>query len=313
MGRSMLLLVIALACSFLTLEIHAQDNHVYERLVSEGVYFNDDVRLRLPEPTMADGLDREQQLAGIEAVARPRYSVQQLMRPSVVAPFVLEIRKIDVAGWGPARGVDVYFVAHGELELLYDEDFLQDLARESEARSPSQLPTEVVFLEANELSERTLRIDEKMAGREVWFHSRFSLFDRVYLRVTRHAVVTTGDESVLVAARLDERFLGDAKYPNGWWPLARNNLGDLTFGEAHDYASAGFYLKATELIEPEGAIFIEYHQVFDEREEWFSGANLLRSKLPLLVQDGVRKFRSRLTRASEALARKPQADEAAGR
>ena len=54
----------------------------------------------------------------------------------------------------------------------------------------------------------------------------------------------------------------------------------------------------TELIEPQGALFVEYHLVFDEPKAWFGGANLLRSKLPLMVQDNIRKFRRELTKDS---------------
>jgi hypothetical protein len=42
-------------------------------------------------------------------------------------------------------------------------------------------------------------------------------------------------------------------------------------------------------------VFVEYHLVFDELPEWFNGANLLRSKLPIVCQDGVRKFRRRVS------------------
>ena len=43
-----------------------------------------------------------------------------------------------------------------------------------------------------------------------------------------------------------------------------------------------------------GAVLVEYHLVFEEPQGWFGGSNLLRSKLPLVCQDGVRKFRRRM-------------------
>jgi hypothetical protein len=39
--------------------------------------------------------------------------------------------------------------------------------------------------------------------------------------------------------------------------------------------------------------------IFDEPNGWFGGANLLRSKLPLVIQDEVRNFRRRLAAASK--------------
>ena len=46
-------------------------------------------------------------------------------------------------------------------------------------------------------------------------------------------------------------------------------------------------------------MFIECHMIFDEPRGWFGGANLLRSKLPLAVQEEVRNFRRRLSAASQ--------------
>ena len=37
------------------------------------------------------------------------------------------------------------------------------------------------------------------------------------------------------------------------------------------------------------------HAVFDEPAGWFNGANLFRSKLPILLQDKVRSVRRRLS------------------
>jgi hypothetical protein len=76
-------------------------------------------------------------------------------------------------------------------------------------------------------------------------------------------------------------------------PLVRDEAGKQKLGQPHPYHAAGGYLKATRLHEPAGAVLVEYHLTFDEPAGWFSGANLLRSKLPIVSQDGVRKFRRR--------------------
>ena len=51
------------------------------------------------------------------------------------------------------------------------------------------------------------------------------------------------------------------------------------------------YLKITKLAEPAGAVFAEQHITFVEPHGWFDGENLLRSKLPLSVQENVRSTR----------------------
>jgi hypothetical protein len=43
-------------------------------------------------------------------------------------------------------------------------------------------------------------------------------------------------------------------------------------------------------------LLIEVHMVFAEPKGWFEGRNLLRSKLPPVMQDSVRKFRRQLAK-----------------
>ncbi len=50
----------------------------------------------------------------------------------------------------------------------------------------------------------------------------------------------------------------------------------------------------TRLARPEGALFFEMHVVIHEPEAWFGGPNLLRSKMPLVIQENVRNLRRRL-------------------
>jgi len=119
------------------------------------------------------------------------------------------------------------------------------------------------------------------------------LFDRVSVSGTMHAMLTRSSDSVVLAAISDPRFAMDAKFPNTLRPIRRDESGQISTGSAQPYSGAAWYCKATRLAKPAGAVLIEYHLVFDEPMAWFNGANLLRSKLPLLVQDGVRKFRRR--------------------
>ena len=53
------------------------------------------------------------------------------------------------------------------------------------------------------------------------------------------------------------------------------------------------------MAQPSDAMLIEYHVVFEEPEAWFQGANLLSSKLPLVIQDVVRSFRRKLVNLAD--------------
>ena len=100
-----------------------------------------------------------------------------------------------------------------------------------------------------------------------------------------------------IAAIIDPRFSKSAAHPNHWQAVDRNERGESKLGPPQPYESAGLYAKVTRMKEPAGALFIEYHHTFCEPEAWFSGTALLRSKLPMVIQDAVRKLRRRLVEA----------------
>jgi hypothetical protein len=119
----------------------------------------------------------------------------------------------------------------------------------------------------------------------------------VEVNATRHALLGRGPDCFLVAARIDPRFAADSAYPNRWRAISRDEAGYARLGPWNPYSAGGLYLQVTRLAAPPNAVFIELHQVFDEPQGWFSGANLLRSKLPLVVQEEIRTFRRKLAAA----------------
>jgi hypothetical protein len=292
MGSRICLLLVAMsahlaACS--RVEAGEPPNVIYAALVEtpqaqprEGV--------RLPPPTMADGLDVDGQRKVLKTLADDSRPLEALLRKSVVAPFVLKISDDRTSGAGlsgTGRRVDVWFVVHGDFARLTSEDFLLDQltpdAKANQEKSDFQGRT----LTASELEARSIAL----ASNERLVHLDFNLFDRVQMSVTSQAMLTRSDDSAIVAGRLDPRFHEDRLLPNRWQPLSRDSLGRLKAGQSQPYQTAGWYLKATRLHEPAGSVLMEYHLAFDEPHDWFDGANLLRSKLPLVTQDAVRRFR----------------------
>src|SRR5262245_40278467 len=98
---------------------HADANHVYCKLLPSGVTVGPKLLARRAPPTLPDGLDARAQQAVLRKVAGEDYSVEELVRKSAVAPHVLRLRDVKPADpKAPARGVDVWFVAHGELDRV---------------------------------------------------------------------------------------------------------------------------------------------------------------------------------------------------
>lgn len=269
-------------------DAHATANPLYTQLRSPGLALTAEHRQPLPAPTMADGLDAAAQRAVIEQLVQGNYSVDDFLRPSLVAPHLLKFRELEkLDPIGRVQIVELWSVAYGSLDH-FRRNPEKDVVFKQRAGS------QVHELTADELAQRQLKATASDAFEENYTYSSFEIFDKVQLSGTNHTVLTRGPESIVVAIEIDTRFNADAKFANAWRPLIRSGAQDVSLGAPQPYQGFGSYFKVTKLREPEGALFCEYHLVFLEPQGWFNGANLLRSKLPIAVQSEVRNFRREL-------------------
>jgi hypothetical protein len=267
-------------------------NEVLDRLLAKGG-LPGAADSALPKPMMADGLDRAGQRAVVVGIADVNHPIEAIERRSIVAPFILKISGDDaVERNSTLRRVDLWFIAYGKLDAIADESFWKSV-RESaggDKENRELSSTRTAILSADELRSRGIVDPDNQRH----LTADLTLFNRVRISATMRAMQTRSTDSLVLAAMLDPRFADDRQFPNCWWPIARDDNGRQQSGAAQSYRTAGWYCKATQLHEPAGALWIEYHVLFDEPAGWFNGANLLRSKLPLVVQEGVRKFRRQL-------------------
>jgi hypothetical protein len=266
---------------------HGQLNPVYHELRENGLSIGPNEPLRLPAPAMADGLTAQQQQAVIERIGGRRYSAEQLLRPSVVAPFVMQMRDVHYPDADlRARVLSVHFVAHADLDTL---------AESGELAGPGENgDDEWQFLTEESLRKRGIELEDD--AREAYLHAVRNVQNRVQVSVTIHTFWSRTDDSILLANRLDPRFVEDREFPNQWRPLTRDPAGRLQAGAPQPYDGVGGYTKITRLAEPQGALFIESHMIFAEPDGWFDGTNLLGSKMPAIVQHEVRSARRDLLR-----------------
>jgi hypothetical protein len=94
---------------------------------------------------------------------------------------------------------------------------------------------------------------------------------------------------------MDDRFQNDKQYPNIWRHINVVEE-EEKLGSPQPYTGMAGYVLVTKLPEPAGALLVEMHFLLHEPPTWFGGRNLLRSKLPTLIQDNVRSFRRKLTK-----------------
>jgi hypothetical protein len=274
------------------------DNPVFDSLMSRGVPVGGKEVVRLPSPTLADGLNAAEQRRAVERIAGEHHTWEDLTRKSVVAPFVLRISKDENEPEQRGRRLDVWFVAYGSLRTLDNKDFLQRQFRSVTSETDPENGSSTKVLTIADLKRRGLKPAGALGDTE-YVAVEFTLLDRVRLGVTTESTRSRTGESTLAASILDRRFLNDAEFPNQWRPVTRDDAGKRHLEAHQPYFGFGGYAKATRLVDPPGAIFVEYHAAFAEPQDWFGGTNLLRSKLPILAQMIVRQLRRGLeTRGS---------------
>lgn len=264
---------------------HEAANPLYKELLDPGLNVGPNLRVKLASPVMPDGLDPAKQKAVITQLIGNDYSYEEFSRKSVVAPNLLKIGDAKPSDpMTPARTVDVYFVTHGDFKLLEDDKFLDRLVNAGKGEGKGR------SLTREELAKRNIMLKPEDEKREGYGHIEFDFLEKVRLKVTGRAMWSRNAESVVAAGEIDPRFRGDAELGNEWRPITREG-GQSKVGQPQPYGGAAFYLKITKLTEPAGAMFVEQHIVFVEPHGWFEGANLLRSKLPIVVQNNVRTMR----------------------
>jgi hypothetical protein len=222
------------------------------------------------------------------------YPLDEFVRASVVAPHLLRLGDTSPSvPEAPSRSLDVFFVAFGNLKTATSREFLDRALQFNRKEGSSR------EIGAADLARRKISLKPEAARNEGFSYTVLTLLDRVEIRAAGHSFWSQTADSVLAAGQLDSRFREDADFPNQWRPLlADPDRGGKKLGDPIPYDGAEYYVKVTRLVRPEGGLFVEAHLVFTEPKKWFDGANLLRSKLPPVVQDRVRAFRRELQKAS---------------
>jgi hypothetical protein len=270
-------------------------NELFQTLVEQGVQLGPQETVQLPKPIVDESMDDAAKRRAIEAIINGRYDWETFARPSVVSPFVLKISENDRQAGKVGRQVDMYFVAFGPLSNLAGDDYIQKQLGIAASDSDTASGGRAKVLTREDLAKRSTAA-EQASGQSKWVAVESTFLGKVRIRLTTRNVKTVTDNSVVVASIVDSSFEQDPEYPNQWRSIATDDAGRRQLGPPQPYVGLASYMKATKLGGTEDMLFIEHHVVFAEPEGWFHGTNLLRSKLPIVAQDMVRKFRRNLTK-----------------
>ena len=223
----------------------AEDNAVFDELLTRGVALGE-VTVRLPAPTLADGLSPPEQQKALATVADANHPLPALLRNAVVAPLVLKIKDEPSQGTVRPRRVDLWFVVYGDFDQLGDEDFLIEQANEEARGDGQESPENGHILSADELRARGIAA----RSGESYLGARFTLFDRVQLSATMRTMLTRNADSIIMAGKLDPRFDAEGEFPNAWRSIKRDAAGRAVLDPPRPYTGMGWFAKATKLAVP---------------------------------------------------------------
>jgi hypothetical protein len=283
------------------------ENSIYVELVDKGVPLSGGDRAALPVFVMADGLDQAEQekiLKDVIAKKANGPNLQQFIANKVSAPFIQ--LSSDVPN-STSHQIDLYFVAYGNLQTVANGNFWK-------ARIGAQGKNGALdFLKDKSLKQRGLAVIDQAKIKERYaFADKIDLFSMVQVSGTARSIETIGDESVVVAIQLDPKFANDKEFPNEWRSIKFNAAGAKVVGNPQPYDGLGAYAKVTKLANPAGALFVEYHIIYNEPMGWFNGKGVLDSKLSQMIQNDVKRFRNDLKTAPAGVAAGAAAPAAGG-
>jgi hypothetical protein len=283
--------MLAAILASLLLGVGEPANPLLNELLEKGLPIPQGPTLRLPPPLMKEGLSSGEQEAILKKAAG-KNEFEYFKKDSLGAPYSLDLNAIDDKGKRIGQTIDLYFLAFGKLDKVKKEDVLNQLIGTESKKGKNVGKAKI--LSAEQLRMREIQSLNGPNLEERFACLNFLLLEKVKITGVTDNVKTSGPDWVALAMRLDPRFEKDKEFPNSWRsfdPLADEGK---AFGPPIPYSGLAGYARVTQLAQPAGALFFEMHLVLHEPEAWFGGPNLLRSKLPLLIQENVRELRKKL-------------------
>ncbi len=245
----------------------------------------------LPEFYLPDGLSADTVQSKLEKLVAEDLPLDEFLRSSQLAPQIIRLADLEDENSQPLKRLDVFFTATGDLSQLAGKRELTDLvASDSEVSQAQEIPPEALKRLGIAVAGDRSSDD---AG-EAYGYAVSNVLDRIELKTASRSFATQSGESIILAGYVDPRFRDDVEFPNTWKRMPRGDDEDEDAATSHSYPGAIYSLKVTQLPGRKHKLFVEGHVLFVEPTAWFDGANLLRSKLPPVVQSLVRRFRREL-------------------
>jgi hypothetical protein len=268
-------------------------NPVFTKVVNEGIEAGGQT-VRLAAPRLVDGQTADVQRAALKEVAGSDRALDELLRDSVTAPFIIKVRDLKTTD-ATIRQADIWFAVHGGLKKV---DPAREAARtDQKAVEVANMWFQTRLLKADEFRAGGIKLADTGSNGKSWYaHIHAKLLDRIDFEVTNHVVASESSESVVIASATDPSFDNVESLSNGWKSLAPPGSSQADAATRHPYSGGISYAKISRIAFKPGALFVEMHVAFVEPVGWFQGAPILRSKFSVAAQDQIRSLRRELAK-----------------
>jgi hypothetical protein len=264
-------------------------NLVFAQVLTKGVEAGGQT-VKLPPPRFVDGLTAGEERAALRDVAESDRAVDEMLRDSVTAPYIIKVRDQKAPG-ATIRMADLWFVVYAPLEQV---DPIRELARADQKKvDVANMSFETRMLKNDEIQSAGIKPADYAASKPEWLayvHAR--LLDRIEFDVTNHGAVSQSPSSIVVASLTDPAFDKAESKANCW----RSVTATTTGAQKQPYSGGISYAKISRCALKPGALVVEMHVAFVEPDGWFQGAPILRSKFGVVAQDQIRTLRRELAK-----------------
>jgi hypothetical protein len=270
---------------------HAQ-NSVYSQMLDQGLEMSGQ-KIQLPRPRLVDGQESAAQRAALRDVAGSDRALDDLLRDSVTAPYVMKVRDVKTTG-ATIRMADVWFVVYSDLKEV---DFGQEASRTDQKETEvANMWFQTRLLQDDVFQKIGMKLPPAAPGQNRWYsHVHARLLDRIDFEATNQVMATQTADSIVIASLTDPAFVRVPALASRWKPLARE--GTKKIDElARPYEGGMSYAKISRIDLKPRAILVEMHMAFLEPDGWFQGAPILRSKFSVAAQDQIRNLRRELAK-----------------
>lgn len=278
---------------------------LFDRLQTSGIVIGNGTAIPLPSPSLSTGQTKVEQTEILDRLSG-KLGWEKFSRKSVVAPVTIRVEYLKNAE-GARIGHQVHsaFIAYAAMDTLRDQELMEATFGKSGGNADQE---EAVFekLPVEALESRGLgSIDPE---REGYAKMQITLLNKIIVRGVVHLQKREGPHWFQLFWELDPRFTNDPLaapsspppdkngLSNTWTKLVPNEVGKRLPSAPVPYRGLGGYMTVYETGRATDQLLVESRLVLYEPQEWFAGSNLLRSKLPLSLQESARSFRRRLAK-----------------